>query len=81
MSKKAKSTAPKSNETVLNSLFDSFADKENNDIIGREGIESILSKIKLDPEDVKVLVLFFKLGASTIPGSITRAEFVQGNMS
>ena len=79
--KKSVVVAPQSgfNEAAAGVFFDSLADPDDPEIISMEGISKLCDQLNIDPNtDVRVLVLMWKLGANSKPGSITRPEFLQG---
>lgn len=82
-SKSLANKKPKIDETILHNLFSTLSDSDNPDMIYMDGIAAICDTIKLDPSDVRALVLCWKLAgnASTTPGCITREQFVKGMIS
>ena len=78
-SKKKSSSAKKGFDVEgCESLFNSFADVEDPDIISMDGIQHIGEQLDIDPSsDVKILVICWKLGAVSKPGCITRTEFLK----
>ena len=80
MPPKEKKTA-KTAEDKLNALFNEFADEEDTEIIGMDGIEKLCGQVGISDAggDVRALVLCWKLGGCTVeplkPGCIKRAEF------
>ncbi len=79
--KKATAVASQSgfNEAATGLFFDSLADLDDPELISMEGISKLCDQLNIDPNtDVRVLVLMWKLGAISKPGSITRSEFLQG---
>ena len=82
MGPKVVASSIKKSEEILNKLFDTFADEEDPEVIGSEGIETICTQIGITDaaSDVRALVLCWKLGASTLeplkPGCIKRGEFI-----
>lgn len=66
-------------ETRNMDLFNSFADDDDPEIISMEGISKLGEQLEMDPSsDVRLLVLLWKLGALSKPGSITKTEFLNG---
>ena len=60
-------------------LFTSLADPDDPDMLYMDGISVLCEQLGLDPAtDVRVLVMLWKLGATSKPGCITRTEFVAG---
>jgi len=67
------------NEENIEALFSSFADEDDPDQMGQEGIGNFAEKLGMDPtSDVRLLVLLWKMNASTKPGVVLRKEFVNG---
>ena len=61
----------------LNDLFDKYADEDDPESMGMDGIAQICEELELDPNtDVRALVLPWKLGSDARPGCISREEFV-----
>ena len=71
----AKSAAPAGNGW-FQSAFEKYYDSEE-DSIGPEGIEKLCTAMKVDPSDVKVLVLAWLLHASQM-GYFSRDEWMSG---
>jgi hypothetical protein len=66
-------------EAAVEELFNSFADVEDSDIMTLEGISKFGELLNIDAStDVKILMILFRLGALSKPGSITRKEFENG---
>ncbi len=60
-------------------LYESLMDPDDPDLLSMEGISKLCESLDLDPSsDVRVLVLLWKLGATSKPGNITRTEFTTG---
>jgi len=82
-SKKLK-TSPSSpsdgfDEVAVTTFFDTLADEDDPEQISMEGISKLCELLDLDPSsDVRVLVLMWKLGATSKPGCISKPEFIQG---
>jgi hypothetical protein len=74
--------APVSNKAdpkAAERLFDSLVDPDDPDTIYMDGISKLCESLGMDPAaDVRVLVMLWKLGAVSKPGSITRSEFLSG---
>lgn len=62
-------------ETKVNLLFDHYKNEEN--VIGEEGIVSLCNDLHVRPDDFIVLVLAWKFNAEMM-GRFTRSEFVNG---
>jgi hypothetical protein len=59
------------------SLWSEIADADT--VATMEGISTLCQKLDLDPlEDVRVLVLLWRLGATAKPGQITQEEWMKG---
>lgn len=60
-------------------LFNKYCDSDDPEIISMDGISTISEELGIDPtSDVRVLVLFWRLGALSKPGSISKTEFLNG---
>lgn len=82
---KAKPTTKKSKQEdvidyeILEAVFNEFADPDDSEIITMEGISKISEHLGIDPSaDVRILVILWRLGSSSKPGVITKAEFIAG---
>jgi len=58
-------------------LFNDYAAADDNEVIGPEGIESFCTAISVDPEDVVMLVIAWKMDAKQM-GFFTRKEWLKG---
>jgi len=66
-------------EAAAGKLFDKYKDEEDPRYISMEGISQLCDDIGIDPmEDIRVLVLMWKLGANEKPGHISNEEWVKG---
>ena len=66
-------------EEAIDALFSTFADEDDPDQMGMENIAAFSEKLGVDPmTDVRLLVLMWRLKATTKPGTILRKEFVGG---
>lgn len=80
-SKKSTTTSVSSSKPVVNEenivkMFDSLADEDDPELI-TTGISTICENLKIDPSsDVRILVLLWKLGAKSKPGSITKSKIL-----
>ena len=64
----------------MTKLFDDICDPEDHSVATMEGISNLCEKLDLDPlEDIRVLVLLWKLEASEKPGQISREEWMAGS--
>jgi hypothetical protein len=84
-SKKKATPAPaapvssKADPKAAERLFDSLVDPDDPDTMYMDGISKLCENLGMDPAaDVRVLVMLWKLGAVSKPGSITRSEFLSG---
>ncbi|GMH60796.1 hypothetical protein TrRE_jg2709 [Triparma retinervis] len=60
-------------------LFNKYTTEDDPFAISMEGIADLCDDLDLDPTvDIRVLVLFFKLGANAKPGEISQAEWNRG---
>lgn len=60
-------------------MFDGICDEDDSTVADLEGISKLCEQLSLDPlEDVRVLVLLHKLGATRKPSQITREEWIEG---
>jgi len=67
------------NEAAITKMFADIADEANPEIATMEGLAKLCEDIQIDPyEDVRVLVLLWKLGSNKKPGQITKQEWAQG---
>lgn len=86
-----KKNAFNSNDASLNAsldlIFDKYIDEEcvekklAEDTMSSAGFVQFNTDIGLDLEDIRVLVLFWRLGALKLPSTITRQEFIAGMKS
>lgn len=67
------------NEQAAEKLFDEIADEDDPTVAGMEGISTLCEKLDLDPyEDIRVLVLMWKLGSKEKPAQISKDEWMKG---
>lgn len=60
-------------------LFQEIADEDDDQVAGMEGISNLCEKLNIDPlEDIRVLVLLWKMGANEKPAQISKQEWMQG---
>ena len=67
--------------SLVSALFTKYSSLDASDpfAIGMEGIASLCDDVGVDPtEDVRSLVLLWRLGASSKPGQISQAEWAEG---
>lgn len=70
---------PYINEDGASKLFEEIRDEDDPNVSGMEGICKLCEKLNLDPlEDVRVLVLLYKLGANKKPAEINKEEWMTG---
>eukprot|EP00978_Attheya_sp_CCMP212_P032924 scaffold130517_cov58-Attheya_sp.AAC.3 len=63
------------NEASITSMFDSLAEEDNPYVVSMEGITTLCESLEIDPmEDIRILVLLWKMGANAQPGHINRDE-------
>ena len=61
------------------SLFDESAMEEDPSVADMEGLCKFCDQLELDPlEDIRVLVLFWKLGSKEKPAQISKEEWMSG---
>lgn len=66
-------------EAAVDKIFATIADESDPTIATMDGICALCEKLDLDPfEDVRVLVLLWKLGSKEKPAQITKEEFTTG---
>jgi hypothetical protein len=67
-------------EEKLNAIFNQYVDvDEDTEALSLEGIAKLCSEVDIDAgSDVRGLVLMWRLGAVSKPGTITRKEFIDG---
>jgi hypothetical protein len=72
--------APQINESVAEKLFLNYADEVDvYQSANMEGISKLCEHLQIDPlEDVRVLVLMWRMGANEKPGMITKKEWMAG---
>lgn len=60
-------------------LFQEIADEDDDQVAGMEGISKLCEQLNIDPlEDIRVLVLLWKMGANEKPAQISKQEWMQG---
>lgn len=70
---------PYINEDGASKLFEEIRDEDDPNVSGMEGICKLCEQLNLDPlEDVRVLVLLYKLGANKKPAEINKEEWMTG---
>jgi len=67
------------NETAIAKMFVTIADDDDPNSASMEGISKLCNSIGIDPyEDIRVLVLLWKLGANDKPAQISKEEWSKG---
>mmetsp|Transcript_27525 Transcript_27525/g.39428 ORF Transcript_27525/g.39428 Transcript_27525/m.39428 type:complete len:265 (-) Transcript_27525:142-936(-) len=70
---------PYINEEGASKLFEEICDEDDPNVAGMEGICKLCEQLNLDPlEDIRVLVLLYKLGANKKPAEISKEEWMTG---
>ncbi|KAL7500841.1 hypothetical protein ACHAWT_008758 [Skeletonema menzelii] len=70
---------PYINEDSASKIFEEICDEDDPHVAGMEGICKLCEQLNLDPlEDVRVLVLLYKLGANKKPAEISKEEWMTG---
>lgn len=71
--------APSIDEAAAEALFQEIADEDDSSVAGMEGISTLCEKLDIDPlEDIRILVLLWKLGSKEKPAQITKEEWMSG---
>mmetsp|Transcript_11568 Transcript_11568/g.24402 ORF Transcript_11568/g.24402 Transcript_11568/m.24402 type:complete len:270 (+) Transcript_11568:227-1036(+) len=66
-------------EAAALKLFEDISDQEDPNVANMEGISTLCEQLGIDPlEDVRVLVLLWKMGAAKKPAEICKEEWMQG---
>lgn len=66
-------------EAAVNSMFDNIADDDDPNVASYTGISQLADHLGIDPyEDIRILVLLFKMGANSKPAQISRSEWTAG---
>ncbi len=67
------------NEAAAEKIFAEMADEDDPTVAGMDGIVKLCEHLDLDPfEDIRVLVLLWKLGSKEKPAQISKEEFLSG---
>ena len=68
------------NEASAEAIFtEMLADEDDPHVAGMEGISKLCEELEIDPlEDIRVLVLLWKLGANDKPAQINKEEWMLG---
>jgi len=73
------SASPGMNNESAEKLFQEIADEDDDQVAGMEGISQLCEQLNIDPlEDMRVLVLLWKMGANEKPAQISKQEWMQG---
>mmetsp|Transcript_21209 Transcript_21209/g.59043 ORF Transcript_21209/g.59043 Transcript_21209/m.59043 type:complete len:218 (-) Transcript_21209:325-978(-) len=76
---KKKGSASDLDTDTIRSMFQELAEEDDPSVAGMEGICKLCEKLDLDPvDDIRVLVLLWKLGSEEKPGQITSQEWEDG---
>lgn len=70
-------TTAQISDNKINALFETYRDEQCEDAILAPGIERLCCDLQYKPEDFSVLVLAWRLNASTMC-CFTKTEFIQG---
>jgi len=66
-------------EAAAEKIFNDIADEDDSTVAGMEGISTLCEKLEIDPlEDVRILVLLWKLGSTEKPAQISKEEWMAG---
>lgn len=74
--KKSSKSKSSSNLGEMEKLFDSIADPEDSTIATMEGISTLCEELELDIEDIRILVLLWKMNAVEKPAQISKQEWM-----
>lgn len=75
----ATTSANSINETSADAIFSTICDPDDHSVATMEGISEFCEKLGIDPlEDVRVLVLLWKMEATSRPAQISREEWMAG---
>lgn len=70
---------PAIDEEATEALFAEIADEDDPSVAGMEGISKLCEKLDIDPlEDIRILVLLWKLGSKEKPAQISKEEWISG---
>jgi len=72
-------SVPAINEAAATKMFTKIADNDDPYVASMEGISTLCEDLGIDPmEDVRILVLMWKMGANKTPAQINKDEWIQG---
>jgi len=67
------------NEAAVAKMFAAIADEDDPTVASMEGISKLCDDLAIDPmEDIRILVLLWKLGANEKPAQISKEEWSKG---
>lgn len=67
------------NESSINKMFANLADEDDPCVASMEGISKLCEELGIDPlEDIRILVLLWKMGATKKPAQIDKDEWKNG---
>lgn len=67
------------NDDAIQKMFADISDEDDSQVAGMEGISKLCDDLGIDPlEDIRILVLLWKLGANAKPAQINKLEWKQG---
>jgi hypothetical protein len=73
------SSRPTIDEEAAEKLFAGICDEDNPTSAGMEGISTFCEKLEIDPlEDIRILVLLWKMGSKEKPAMISKEEWMAG---
>lgn len=73
------SSSSAANDAAILTIFHEISDEDDPQIASMEGICKLCEFIEIDPlEDIRILILLFKMGAKSKPAQITRDEWMAG---
>ncbi|KJE89926.1 defective in Cullin neddylation protein 1 [Capsaspora owczarzaki ATCC 30864] len=72
-----KQKAPRVDDKKLAAFFEKYKDDPTEDVIGPAGMEKFCEDLEIDPSNILMLIIAWKLNAATM-GYFTRAEFTTG---
>ncbi|GKY99497.1 hypothetical protein MPSEU_000903900 [Mayamaea pseudoterrestris] len=79
VNKKKKAAAAGKEPSSSGLMFSELADADDPTVMGMEGISQLGEKLDMDvTEDVRILVLLWKLGSEDRPGEISQTEWIEG---
>jgi hypothetical protein len=73
------SSRPTIDEEAAEKMFTDIADEDDSSVAGMEGISTLCEKLEIDPlEDIRILVLLWKMGSKEKPAQISKEEWMAG---